>query len=180
MPQLKGFWFMKKDNLALNRLMLKYFLEILVVVVFVTVSYTCFTSKSISYATSVAKSYDNDNRPLQVSLGSTESDIERLLKVENVVDSKELSIKNTNNKETYIDVIIKLKEKCGNGIQISINGNILDLNTFIQQDEYYVSTVYSNKIKPYEMVKVPITILGDPLDYQPIDYLFEVNESYYS
>ncbi len=164
----------------INKLIFRYILEIILVVLCVIISYSSFTFNNLSSAQSIAVAYDNDFRHVQVELRETEKDRKDVLNHKNLIEKKELLIKNTNKREVYIDVTIKIKCDEINKLDIKFAGKNIDLKNATKKDEIYTMNIYSTKLNKYESIELPLEFYGDPFEENGIDYDFEVTESFYN
>lgn len=149
-----------------------YIIQIIVICIFVTVSYFAFTNSRIAEFASTAAYYDTNNVNLMVSY---KQDSASVLNTENLLDKGTLAVKNPNKRNVSSTVYLYVSEDANlDIIDFLIDGNKIDTTNKVIEDGYYVFSVLDCEIPAFEYKYIDAEIQGDAFFTAPFSYKFDV------
>ncbi len=173
---------MNKEGLnSINKLIAKYVIEIMIIIVLVVISYGSFTKSNLSSAMSIAEDSVNNMRDMQMSYKKTSENESHIKNTENILDEGILSIKNTNKVDVITDIMLYVKydEMLNTGsYQIGIDGKIVELKNAELIDGYYVIKLDTKNIQKYSYDDATVTVYGNPYNATRLRYTFKTVENF--
>lgn len=152
---------MKKGKNVIDKLIVRYVLEIILVVTFMVVSYNGFTMNNLSEAREIASLGTNENREIQAAYGR--NDQEEIMQIEDqtFVDKGILYIKNPNKTVKDIDVVIQIKKngtyKIGD-LNILVDGKKANMGVVMNLEDAYEVVLKNVSLEAYASEEIDLAI----------------------
>lgn len=170
---------MDKRKSAIYKLMARYFFEMVMVVLFMLVSYSGFTMNNLSEASKIASLSSSQTREIQV-LYSREDTVTAVSKDASLIDRGTLYIKNPNKVEKNMNVVIQLKQNEAytlGDLQIFVDGEEVDLGVVLNTGEIYEVILDTIELDSYESTERTIAIFSKNGQI-PLEYSFKIVGSF--
>lgn len=164
---------------GINWLISKTILEMLLVTIFVLVSFFTFNKNDIHNTSQVAQAYSQNDNKLQTSFKRTEDNLTDILTKMNLLDEGEISVRNPNkvSKKATMTLILNKEESLYlNNLKIMLNDEIIKMDDVEIVEDTYRIYLDSKDIGAYETYRGIIQFIGDPLHVGTIKYSFDISE----
>lgn len=171
---------MKKGKNIINKMIIRYVFEIVLVIGFMVISYKGFTMNNLSEAREIASLGSNDNRDIQVVYAKNGKDEIVELDGQTFIDRGILYIKNPNKISKEMNVVIQLKKndnyKIGD-LNLLVDGEEANMGVILNLEDSYEFTLKNVNLDAYESDTVNFDVYSR-VGQIPLSYSFKIVGSF--
>ncbi len=163
---------------VINKLILKYTVEIFLLVFMVVISYTGITMNNLSESSKIAEESTKSNNSIQFSY---KRDINSILSQENVLDKFKLTVRNPNKitRKVTIDLIITGDISNLEDITLKFANQNVDFKNATKKDAMTIIPLNEIELSGYNTYEEDLFIYGDPFTTLDFTMEFDIKESLY-
>ncbi len=170
----------KVNKKGINTLILRTALEIVMISIFVVLSYFVFSMNNLQSSAKIAEAYSQDDYDFQTSFSRTSSNIDDIMTFSNLLDKGELVVRNPNRlaKNVKIVMLIEGNEEVDlEALEIKVNDRAVDLSNITFDGETYKVELSNCLIGAYSNYKDIVEFYGESSSNIDFNYTFQVSEN---
>lgn len=149
------------------------------IVLFVIVSYVVFSMNNLAGSAQIAEAYSSNDYDFQTSFSRTSNNINDIMAYSNLLDKGELVVRNPNKTAKAVKVVLIIEDASKDdfdGLEIKFNDETVDLSKMTTDGVTYKIELNDISIDAYENFRGVIAFYGAP-SCDDFNYSFQVSEN---